>query len=45
MKVRASLKKRTPDSKIVRRHGRLYLTRKILSINNVKDNFIINFAN
>ena len=39
MKVRASLKKRTPDSKIVRRHGRLYV------INNVKDNFIINFAN
>ena len=25
MKVRASLKKRTPDSKIVRRHGRLYV--------------------
>ena len=23
MKVRASLKKRTPDSKIVRRHGRV----------------------
>ena len=46
MKVRASLKKRTPDSKIVRRHGRLYvINKKILSINNVKDNFIINFAN
>ncbi|MDE5935595.1 MAG: 50S ribosomal protein L36, partial [Muribaculaceae bacterium] len=24
MKVRASIKKRTPDSKIVRRKGRLY---------------------
>ena len=42
MKVKASLKKRTPDCKIVRRKGRLYvLTRKIPSINNVKDNFII----
>ena len=52
MKVRASLKKRTPDCKIVRRNGRLYvisldvmavcmlLTRKILSINNVKDNLL-----
>ena len=28
MKVRASLKKRTPDSKIVRRHGRLYVINK-----------------
>ena len=28
MKVRASLKKRTPDSKIVRRHGRLYVQEK-----------------
>ena len=28
MKVRASLKKRTPDSKIVRRHGRLYIKKK-----------------
>ena len=33
MKVRASLKKRTPDCKIV-----------ILSINNVKDNLFIIFA-
>ncbi len=45
MKVRASLKKRTPDCKIVRRNGRMavcmLLTRKILSINNVKDKFII----
>jgi len=32
MKVRASLKKRTPECKIVRRNG---------SINNVKDNIII----
>ncbi|WP_418927902.1 50S ribosomal protein L36 [Barnesiella intestinihominis] len=28
MKVRASLIKRTPDSKIVRRHGRLYVINK-----------------
>ena len=28
MKVRASLKKRTPDSKIVRRHGRLHVINK-----------------
>ena len=28
MKVRASLKKRTPDSKIVRRHGRWYVINK-----------------
>ena len=35
MKVRASLKKRTPECKIVRRNGRF------LSINNVKDNIII----
>ena len=48
MKVRASLKKRTPDCKIVRRKGRLYvinkknlLIRKILSINNVKDNLLL----
>ncbi len=39
MKVRASLKKRTPECKIVRRKGRLYV-RKILSINNVKDNLL-----
>ena len=46
MKVRASLKKRTPDSKIVRRHGRLYvINKKNPKYNNVKDNFIINFAN
>lgn len=42
MKVRASLKKRTPECKIVRRNGRLYvINKKILSINNVKDNIII----
>ena len=29
MKVRASLKKRTPDCKIVRRNGRLYIINKI----------------
>ena len=28
MKVRASLKKRTPDCKIVRRNGRLYVINK-----------------
>ena len=28
MKTRASLKKRTPDSKIVRRMGRLYVINK-----------------
>ena len=28
MKVRASVKKRTPDSKIVRRKGRLYVINK-----------------
>ena len=28
MKVRASLKKLTPDSNIVRRHGRLYVINK-----------------
>lgn len=38
MKVRASVKKRTPDSKIVRRKGRLYvINKKILSTNSVKD--------
>ena len=37
MKVRASLKKRTPECKIVRRKGRLYV---INSINNVKDNLL-----
>ena len=41
MKVRASLKKRTPECKIVRRNGVcMLLTRKILSINNVKDNLL-----
>lgn len=41
MKVRASLKKRTPECKIVRRNGRLYvINKKILSINNVKDNLL-----
>ena len=48
MKVRASLKKRTPECKIVRRNGQsldvmavcMLLTRKILSINNVKDNLL-----
>ena len=29
MKVRASIKKRTPDCKIVRRNGRLYVINKI----------------
>ena len=43
MKVRASLKKRTPDCKIVRRKGRLYVINKKnpkYSINNVKDNLL-----
>ena len=48
MKVRASLKKRTPDCKIVRRNGRLYVINKKnpkykqrqVSINNVKDNLL-----
>ena len=45
MKVRASLKKRTPECKIVRRKLDvmavcMLLTRKILSINNVKDNLL-----
>ena len=43
MKVRASLKKRTPDCKIVMAVCML-LIRKILSINNVKDNLFIIFA-
>ena len=34
MKVRASLKKRTPECKIVRRNGRLYV------INKKKDNLL-----
>ena len=29
MKVKASIKKRTPDCKIVRRNGRLYLINKM----------------
>ena len=37
MKVRASLKKRTPDCKIVRRKGRLYVINK----KNVKDNLLL----
>ena len=39
MKVRASLKKRTPDCKIVRRKGRLYVINK--KNNNVKDNLLL----
>ena len=39
MKVRASLKKRTPESLDVMAVCML-LTRKILSINNVKDNLL-----
>ena len=42
MKVRASLKKRTPECKIVRRNGRLYvINKKNPKYNNVKDNIII----
>ena len=40
MKVRASLKKRTPECKIVRRNGRLYVINKKNPINNVKDNLL-----
>ena len=41
MKVRASLKKRTPECKIVRRNGRLYvINKKNPSIKNVKDNLL-----
>ena len=37
MKVRASVKKRTPDSKIVRRKGRLYvINKKTLNTSSVK---------
>ena len=43
MKVRASLKKRTPECKIVRRNGRLYVINKKNPKykRNVKDNIII----
>ena len=41
MKVRASLKKRTPECKIVRRNGRLYvINKKNPKYNNVKDNLL-----
>ena len=41
MKVRASLKKRTPDCKSLDVMAVcMLLTRKILSINNVKDNLL-----
>ena len=39
MKVRASVKKRSSDCKIVRRKGRLYvINKKTLSLNNVRVN-------
>ena len=39
MKTRASLKKRTPDCKIVRRKGRLFvINKKILSTSYVRVN-------
>ena len=39
MKVRASIKKRTADSKIVRRKGRLYvINKKNPKLKHVKDN-------
>ena len=42
MKVRASLKKRTPECRSLDAMAVcMLLTRKILSINNVKDNIII----
>lgn len=41
MKTRASLKKRTPDCKIVRRKGRLFvINKKNLSTNCVRANLI-----
>jgi|GEM_PF-2049398 len=42
MKVRASLKKRTPEMQksLEERDAYTLLTRKILSINNVKDNLL-----
>lgn len=41
MKTRASLKKRTPDCKIVRRKGRLFvINKKTLSTNCVRANLI-----
>lgn len=41
MKVRASIKKRTADSKIVRRKGRLYvINKKNPNLKHVRDNFI-----
>ena len=41
MKVRASLKKRTPECKIVRRNGRLYvINKKNPKYKNVKDNLL-----
>lgn len=41
MKVRASLKKRTPECKIVRRKGRLYvINKKNPKYKNVKDNLL-----
>ena len=45
MKVRASIKKRNEDCKIVRRKGRLYvINKKIPSSNSVRDKKSINFA-
>ena len=42
MKVRASLKKRTPECKIVRRNGRLYvINKKNLKHKQRQDNIII----
>lgn len=42
MKVRASVKKRSADCKIVRRKGRIYIInkKKIPSLNNVRDNLL-----
>ena len=42
MKVRASVKKRTADSKIVRRKGRVYvINKKNPKLKQRQDNFII----
>ena len=40
MKVRASVKKRSSDCKIIRRKGKVYvINKKILDLNRGKDNY------
>ena len=46
MKVRASVKKRSAECKLVRRKGRLYvINKKTLDLNKDKDNYGKNFWN